>query len=146
MVFEGIKGSGNAGRLSLDEINLSETHCPEHVWRIKDFRSILQNTPLDAAIYSPRFTSTDGYSFQMGLYPSGSAGYTGELGAYAHLTSGAAEDGLVWPARWKQMTMMLMDQNADIRRRINNQRSVTTDPTMTVEGEAHDPHAVLLGF
>ncbi len=102
--------------------------------------------PLDVAIYSPRFTSKEGYSFQMGLYPSGSAGYTGELGAYAHLTSGAAEDGLVWPARWKQMTMMLMDQNADIRRRMNNQRSVTTDPTMTVEGEAHDPHPVLLGF
>lgn len=39
-----------------------------------------------------------------------------------------------------------MDQNADIRRRMNNQRSVTTDPTMTVEGEAHDPYPVLLGF
>lgn len=141
MVFEAIKGSGNAGGLSLDDINLSETRCPEHVWRIKDFRSVLENTPPDAAIYSPRFTSTDGYSFQMGLYPNGSAGYTGELGAYAHLTSGsgAVKDGLVWPARWKQMTMMLMDQNADIRRRMNNQRSVTTDPTMTVEGEARDP-------
>ncbi|KAK2901482.1 hypothetical protein Q8A67_009597 [Cirrhinus molitorella] len=136
VVFEGIKGSVSAGGLSLDDVNLSETSCPEHVWRIKDFRSVLENTPLDAAIYSPRFTSKDGYSFQMGLYPSGKAGYPGELGAYAHLTSGAgaADDGLVWPARWKQMTMMLMDQNADIRRRMNNQRSVTTDPTMTTEG------------
>ncbi|XP_042624596.1 meprin A subunit beta [Cyprinus carpio] len=136
VVFEGIKGRGNAGGLSLDDINLSETSCPEHVWRIEDFRSVLESTPMGAAIYSPRFTSKDGYTFQMGLYPNGTAGSPGELGAYAHLTSGAGavEDGLVWPARWKQMTMMLMDQNADIRRRMNNQRSVTTDPSMTVEG------------
>lgn len=148
VVFEGIKGSGSAGGLSLDDINLSETSCPEHVWRIKDFKSVLENTPMDVAIYSPRFTSKDGYSFQMGLYPGGKAGYPGELGAYAHLTSGAGavDDGLVWPARWKQMTMMLMDQNADIRKRMNNQRSVTTDPTMTVEGEDHDSHLILLGF
>ncbi|XP_067308263.1 meprin A subunit beta [Pseudorasbora parva] len=136
VVFEGIKGSGNTGGLSLDNIILSETTCPEHVWMIKDFRSVLENTPMDTAIYSPRFKSKDGYTFQMGLYPNGTAGYPGELGAYAHLTSGddAVDDSLVWPARWKQMTMMLMDQNADIRKRMSNQRSVTTDPTMTVEG------------
>ncbi|XP_067218288.1 meprin A subunit beta [Chanodichthys erythropterus] len=136
VVFEGVKGGGNTGGLSLDDINLSETTCPEHVWMIKDFRSILENTSMDTAIYSPRFRSKYGYTFQMGLYPNGTAGYPGELGAYAHLTSGedAVDDSLVWPARWKQMTMMLMDQNADIRKRMSNQRSVTTDPTMNVEG------------
>ncbi|XP_077099380.1 meprin A subunit beta [Siphateles boraxobius] len=148
VVFEGIKGTGNTGGLSLDDINLSEMTCPEHVWMIKDFRSILENTSMDTAIYSPRFRSKDGYTFQMGLYPNGTAGYPGELGAYAHLTSedDAVKDSLVWPARWKQMTMMLMDQNADIRKRMSNQRSVTTDPTMKVEGTEHffwdDPRKV----
>lgn len=91
---------------------------------------------MGTAIYSPRFKSKDGYTFQMGLYPNGTAGYQGELGAYAHLTSGddVDDESLIWPARWKQITMMLMDQNADIRRRMSNQRSITTDPTMMLEG------------
>lgn len=136
VVFEGTRGTGSTGGLSLDDINLSETKCPEHIWRIKDFKSVLENTQLGTAIYSPRFKSKDSYTFQMGLYPNGTAGYQGELGAYAHLTSGDVGDdeSLIWPARWKQMTMMLMDQNADIRRRMSNQRSVTTDPTMTLKG------------
>ncbi|XP_073727834.1 meprin A subunit beta isoform X2 [Misgurnus anguillicaudatus] len=136
VVFEGSKGNGNMGGLSLDDINLSETTCPEHIWRIKDFKSVLENTPTGTAIYSPRFKSKDGYTFQMGLYPNGTTGNQGELGAFAHLTSGddADDESLVWPPNWKQITMMLMDQNADVRRRMSNQRSVTTDPTMTLEG------------
>ncbi|XP_057190691.1 meprin A subunit beta, partial [Triplophysa rosa] len=136
VVFEGTQGTGSTGGLSLDDINLSETTCPEHIWRITDFKSVLENTPLGTAIYSPRFKTKDGYTFQMGLYPKGTTGYQGELGAYAHLTSGdeADDESLIWPARWNQITMMLMDQNADIRRRMSNQRSVTTDPTMILEG------------
>ncbi|XP_017206637.2 meprin A subunit beta isoform X2 [Danio rerio] len=148
VVFEGTKGTGSSGGLSIDDINLSETRCPDHVWIVRDFKSILENTPMDTAIYSPRFTSRLGYSFQMGLYPNGTAGNPGEMGAYAHLVSGdaAVDGGLVWPAQWKQMTMMMMDQNADIRRRMSNQRSVTTDPNMTVEGSLNlfwdDPRKV----
>ncbi|XP_036452451.1 meprin A subunit beta [Colossoma macropomum] len=137
VVFVGTKGSGSStGGLSLDDINLSETTCPEHVWRIKNFKSVMENTPIGTAIYSPRFQSKYGYTFQMGLYPNGSEDSLGELGAYAHLTSGddGVDAGLVWPCPWKQMTMMLMDQNADIRRRMSNQRSVTTDPTEVAEG------------
>ncbi|XP_062386374.1 meprin A subunit beta-like [Sardina pilchardus] len=135
VVFAGTKGSGtSAGGLSLDDINLSETKCPDHVWRIKDFDKVMTDTPHGSAIYSPRFTSKEGYTFQMGLYPSGKEGYPGELGGYAHLTSGdgAADANLKWPCPWKQMTMMLMDQHADIRQRMSNQRSVTADPNATL--------------
>uniref|UniRef100_A0A4W4HS80 Metalloendopeptidase n=1 Tax=Electrophorus electricus TaxID=8005 RepID=A0A4W4HS80_ELEEL len=136
VVFEGTKGSGNSGGLSLDDVNLSETTCPEHVWRIKNFKSVMENTAVGTAVYSPRFHSKDGYTFQMGLYPNGSESSPGELGAYAYLTSGDEEIDarLVWPCPWKQITMMLMDQHADIRKRMSNQRSVTTDPTKTEEG------------
>uniref|UniRef100_A0A3B4ENA0 Metalloendopeptidase n=1 Tax=Pygocentrus nattereri TaxID=42514 RepID=A0A3B4ENA0_PYGNA len=136
VVFVGTKGSGSStGGLSLDDVNLSETTCPDHVWRIKNFKSVMENTTVGTAIYSPRFQSKYGYTFQMGLYPNGSEDSLGELGAYAHLTSGddGVDAGLTWPCPWKQMTMMLMDQNADIRRRMSNQRSVTTDPTVMVE-------------
>lgn len=137
MVFKGTKGAGNStGGLSLDDINLSETTCPEHVWRIKDFKSVMENTPVGTAIYSPRFLSKYGYTFQMGLYPNGTSTSSGELGAFAHLTSDndTIDGNLPWPCPWMQITMMLMDQNADIRKRMSNQRSVTTDPTMKLEG------------
>ncbi|KAL2097266.1 hypothetical protein ACEWY4_006473 [Coilia grayii] len=137
VVFAGTKGSGMSnGGLSLDDINLSETSCPEHVWRIKAFDKVMKDTPHGSAIYSPRFKSKEGYTFQMGLYPNGKTDYPGELGAYAHLVSGddATDAGLKWPCPWKQMTMMLMDQNPDIRRRMSNQRSVTADPKATLEG------------
>ncbi|KAM4605260.1 meprin A subunit beta [Polymixia lowei] len=134
VVFQGTKeGSGtSAGGLSLDDINVSETTCPEHVWRVKNFWEVLENTPHDTAIYSPPFTSKEGYTFQMGLYPTGKKEYPGEMSAYAHLVARAGDTGQKWPCPWKQMTMMLMDQNPHIQKRMSNQRSVTTDPNAKV--------------
>lgn len=145
IVFKGIKSAGSStGGFSLDDVNLSETTCPEHVWRIKNFKSIMENTPRGSAIYSPHFLSKYGYTFQMGLYPNGSDLYPEDMAAYAHLVSGnAATDGsLTWPCPWKQITMMLMDQNADIRKRMSNQRSVTTDPNEKFEGISWCLHAL----
>ncbi|KAI5104702.1 meprin A subunit beta isoform X1 [Silurus meridionalis] len=136
VVFKGTKGAGNSmGGLSLDDINLSETTCPEHVWRVKNFKSVMENTPPDTAIYSPRFRSKYGYTFQMSLYPNGTKTSPLELGTYAHLTSGddVIDANLTWPCPWMQMTMMLMDQNPDIRKRMSNQRSVTTNPNEKLE-------------
>ncbi|KAF4088835.1 hypothetical protein AMELA_G00059190 [Ameiurus melas] len=136
VVFKGTKGAGSStGGLSLDDVNLSETTCPEHVWRIKNFKSIMENTPRGTAIYSPRFSSKYGYTFQMGLYPNGTV-TSEDMGAFASLTSGdeVIDGELTWPCPWMQITMMLMDQNADIRKRMSNQRSVTTDPNQKPEG------------
>lgn len=137
VVFKGTKGAGTStGGISLDDVNLSETTCPEHVWRIKNFKSIMENTPMDTIIYSPRFRSKYGYTFQMGLYPNGTSTSPGELGAFAYLVSGdnATDDNLTWPCPWMQITMMLMDQHADIRKRMSNQRSITTDPNQKLQG------------
>ncbi|XP_056248434.1 meprin A subunit beta-like isoform X1 [Seriola aureovittata] len=132
VVFEGTKqGSGNpAGGMSLDDINLSETTCPEFIWRVKNFRQVMETTPTNTSIFSPPFTSKEGYTFQMQLYPSGRAGYPGELSAYAHLVAREGDTGQKWPCPWKQITMMLMDQHPHIQKRMSNQRSVTTDPNM----------------
>lgn len=130
VVFQGTKeGPGPAvGGLSLDDINLSETTCPEFIWRVKNFSHIMDTTPENVAIYSPPFTSKEGYTFQMKLYPSGKKGYPGELSAYANLVAREGNTGEKWPCPWKQITMMLMDQHPHIQRRMSNQRSVTTDP------------------
>uniref|UniRef100_A0A8D3CVN6 Meprin A subunit n=1 Tax=Scophthalmus maximus TaxID=52904 RepID=A0A8D3CVN6_SCOMX len=132
VVFQGSKeGSGpSTGGLSLDDINLSETTCPEFTWRVKNFSSVMENTPMNTAIFSPPFTSTEGYTFQMELYPGGKDGYPGELSAFAHLVAREGDTGQKWPCPWKQMTMMLMDQHPHIQKRMSNQRSVTTDPSM----------------
>ncbi|CAK6966809.1 meprin A subunit beta, partial [Scomber scombrus] len=132
VVFQGTKeGSGpSEGGLSLDDINLSETTCPEFIWRVKNFSHVMDTTPPDTAIYSPPFTSKENYSFQMKLYPNGKAGYPGELSAYANLVARQGDTGQKWPCPWKQITMMLMDQHPHIQKRMSNQRSVTTDPNM----------------
>lgn len=136
VVFEGTKvasGSVNGG-MSLDDINLSETTCPEFIWRVKNFSNVMDTTPMNTSIFSPLFTSKEGYTFQMELYPSGKAGYPNELSAYAHLAVRQGETGQKWPCPWKQMTMMLMDQHPHIQKRMSNQRSVTTDPNMKATG------------
>ncbi|XP_070774860.1 meprin A subunit beta-like [Enoplosus armatus] len=136
VVFQGTKGGSGplTGGLSLDDINLSETTCPEFIWRVKNFSHVMENTPTNTSIFSPPFTSEEGYTFQMELYPSGKAGYPGELSAYAHLVARGGDTGQKWPCPWKQITMMLMDQHPHIQKRMSNQRSVTTDPNMMATG------------
>lgn len=136
VVFEGTKeGSGpTEGGLSLDDINLSETTCPEFIWRVRNFTQVMENTPNNQSIFSPPFKSKEGYTFQMELYPSGTDKYPDQLGAFAHLVAREGDAGQDWPCPWKQMTMMLMDQHPHIQKRMSNQRSVTTDPNMTAAG------------
>lgn len=136
VVFEGTKVEAGppSGGLSLDDINVSETACPEFIWRVKNFSHVMENTPISTPIFSPLFTSKEGYTFQMKLYPSGEEGYQGQLSAYAHLVAREGDTGQIWPCPWKQITMMLMDQHPHIQKRMSNQRSITTDPNMKAAG------------
>ncbi|NWZ23712.1 MEP1B protein, partial [Asarcornis scutulata] len=131
VVFEGVRGTGlSNGGLSIDDINLSETQCPHHVWHIRNFTHLLNTSPAGTAgrIYSPPFYSSKGYAFQVSLYVNGTADSPFNLAIYLHLISGANDDQLQWPCAWQQGTMILLDQHPDIRHRMSNQRSITTDP------------------
>lgn len=131
VVFQGMKGSGlSNGGLSIDDINLSETQCPHHVWHIRNFTHLLNTSPAGTAgrIYSPPFYSSEGYAFQVSLYVNGTIDNPFNLAIYFHLISGANDDQLQWPCAWQQGTMILLDQHPDIRQRMSNQRSITTDP------------------
>ncbi|XP_067323176.1 meprin A subunit beta [Anolis sagrei] len=128
--FEGIKGStASNGGLSIDDVNLSETRCPHHVWHIRNFTELLASSPLGTAgkLYSPPFYSPEGYAFQIGLYVNGSSSPF-NLAIFVHLISGANDNQLQWPCAWKQFTMVLLDQHPDITQRMSNLRSITTDP------------------
>ncbi|XP_051019519.1 meprin A subunit beta [Acomys russatus] len=125
VAFEGLRGPGaSSGGLSLDDINLSETRCPHHIWHIQNFTQLLGSQNPDA--HSPPFYSPKGYAYQIYLNLSSST----NVGIYFHLISGTNDDQLQWPCPWQQVTMTLLDQNPDIRQRMSNQRSITTDPTM----------------
>ncbi|XP_069477075.1 meprin A subunit beta isoform X2 [Ambystoma mexicanum] len=139
VVFQGVKGSGmSTGGFAIDDINLSETVCPHHVWHIRNFTHELNTRPAgdNGRIYSPRFYSKYGYAFQIGLYINGTDSSPFNLGIYFHLVSGDNDDSLQWPCPWKQATMTLLDQNPDIRSRMSNLRGVTTDPTEKHESGA----------
>ncbi|NXV10837.1 MEP1B protein, partial [Cepphus grylle] len=131
VVFQGVRGSGlSNGGLSIDDINLSETQCPHHVWHIRNFTHLLNTSPAGEAgkIYSPPFYSSKGYAFQVSLHVNGTTDNPFNLGMYLYLISGANDDQLQWPCAWQQGTMILLDQHPDIRHRMSNQRSITTDP------------------
>ncbi|NXL70884.1 MEP1B protein, partial [Leptocoma aspasia] len=131
VVFQGVRGSGlSNGGLSIDDINLSETQCPHHIWHIRNFTHLLNTSPAgrDGIIHSPPFYSSKGYAFQVSLYVNGTTDNPFNLGIYLSLISGANDDQLEWPCPWQQGTMILLDQHPDIRQRMSNQRSVTTDP------------------
>uniref|UniRef100_A0A7M4FBL0 Meprin A subunit n=1 Tax=Crocodylus porosus TaxID=8502 RepID=A0A7M4FBL0_CROPO len=140
IIFEGIKGTGlSFGGLSIDDINLSETQCPHHVWHIRNFTHLLNTSPEGemGIIYSPPFYSSKGYAFQIGLYVNGTSNNSHNLAIYLHLISGANDDQLAWPCAWQQATMILLDQHPDIRQRMSNQRSVTTDPSKLLSAVAN---------
>ncbi|KAH0500281.1 Meprin A subunit beta [Microtus ochrogaster] len=126
VAFEGLRGFGSSsGGLSIDDINLSETRCPHHIWLLPNFSQLLDSQNTD--VYSPPYYSPEGYAYQVYLYLNSSI----IVGIYFYLISGANDDQLQWPCPWQQATMTLLDQNPDIRQRMSNQRSITTDPTMT---------------
>ncbi|AWP11510.1 putative meprin A subunit beta-like [Scophthalmus maximus] len=129
VVFQGVRGKGpSKGGFSLDDINLSSTKCPQHVWHIRNITGLMATTPAGQKRYSPRFLSSAGYSFQVGAYLNGRSDRPGYVGLYFHLTSGPNDHSLKWPCPWQQATMALMDQHSDIRQQTNMHRMVTTDP------------------
>ncbi|XP_022071529.2 meprin A subunit beta-like [Acanthochromis polyacanthus] len=128
VVFEAVRGNGaSKGGLSLDDINLSTTQCPQHIWQIRNITNLMATTPVGTILYSPRFLSPTGYSFQVGVYLNG-RNRPGSLATYFYLTSGPNDHRLKWPCRWHQATMALMDQQSDIRQHMNMHLMVTTDP------------------
>ncbi|KAG7233977.1 hypothetical protein INR49_028691, partial [Caranx melampygus] len=129
VVFEGVRGKGRSkGGLSLDDINLSSTKCPQHIWHIRNITGLMATIPAGSKLYSPRFLSPAGYSFQVGVYLNGRGDRPGYVALYFHLTSGPNDHRLKWPCPWQQATMALMDQQSDIRQHMNMHRMVTTDP------------------
>ncbi|XP_063781299.1 meprin A subunit beta-like [Pseudophryne corroboree] len=132
VVFQGVKGNGNSnGGFSIDDINFSEAKCPHYIWHIRNFTNQLNS--VTTRLYSPPYYSKDGYAFQVQLRANSSGNNIYDLGIFFHLVSGENDNSLQWPCSLRQGTMVLMDQNPDIRKRMSNLRSITTDPYLLTD-------------
>lgn len=132
-VFRGIKGSGNpAGGISIDDINLSETKCPQNVWHIRNFSSDFTKD----VVYSPPYYSNDGYAYQIALWSYATLYSPYNLAAYLYLITGENDWTLQWPCPWRQATVEFMDQNPNGLQRTSAMKSITTDPTQLSDAKA----------
>lgn len=121
--------SASAGGIYIDDISLAETRCPNAVWRIQNFSKIMESADSNTVIDSPRFYSPEGYAYGVRVIPLTTyTDYTGSYtGLYFHLASGDNDAVLQWPAVNRQATLVVMDQDPDIRLRMSTARSFTTD-------------------
>ncbi|XP_044151340.1 LOW QUALITY PROTEIN: meprin A subunit beta-like [Bufo gargarizans] len=124
-VFKGIKGDGDsAGGISIDDINLSETECPQNVWHIRNFTPDLIKNDL----FSPAFYSKDGYAYQILVTEGSRSSFSFNIATFVFLVSGANDATLQWPCPWRQVTVEFIDQNPKAQERTSNMKSITTDP------------------
>lgn len=129
--FQAVRGdpSSSSGGIYIDDVSLTETRCPNAVWRIQNFSKIMETPDTNTVIDSPRFYSPEGYGYGVRVKPmSEYTDYTGNyVGLYFHLVSGENDVVLQWPAVNRQATLVVMDQDPDIQQRMSTARSLTTD-------------------
>lgn len=129
--FQAASGALNAsaGGIYIDDVSLTETRCPDTVWRIQNFTGIMETANASTVIDSPPFYSPEGYGYGVRVMPLSSyTDYTGNyVGLYFHLVSGENDVVMQWPAVNRQATLVVMDQDPDVKQRMSSARSLTTD-------------------
>ncbi|XP_072242962.1 meprin A subunit beta-like [Leuresthes tenuis] len=121
VVFEVRKGGGNStGGFSIDDINLSETECPDLTLQFDDFEELLNTSALGTTIYSPRQYSKEGYAFRIGTKL-----FQTYFGLFFQILSGDFDDQLEFPCVQRQITLQILDQNPNIQLQMSTQFSFT---------------------
>ncbi|XP_036406146.1 meprin A subunit alpha [Megalops cyprinoides] len=128
-IFQGVVGSEKTdGGIFIDDVSLTEAHCPSNIWRIQNFTGLLQTHPPGHNITSQRFYSTEGYGYGIRVYPNGKdASSNDHVSVYFHLCSGENDGVLEWPVLNRQATIIAVDQDPDVRLRMSASRSFTTE-------------------
>uniref|UniRef100_A0A8C2INE6 Meprin A subunit n=1 Tax=Cyprinus carpio TaxID=7962 RepID=A0A8C2INE6_CYPCA len=149
--FQGIVGSNKtSGGIFVDDITLTETSCPNAVWRIQNFTNLLKSVPHGERVQSSRFYNSEGYAYGINVYPNGRKNSSEDfVGITFHLFTGENDAVLEWPAANRQVTVSVMDQNPDTTLQMSNSRSFTTDLAHLLKSEvpikadfSNDPQSV----
>ncbi|XP_058469934.1 meprin A subunit alpha [Solea solea] len=123
-VFQGIRGSStSSGAILIDDIALTETSCPSAVWQIHNFSRFLTT---GAQLKSKCFYNLEGYSFGISV-DAKAPDNPDYVRISMHLCSGENDAVMQWPAQNRQVTIVAMDQDPDVKLRMSNTRSFTTD-------------------
>ncbi|XP_006035351.1 meprin A subunit alpha-like [Alligator sinensis] len=134
--FQGIKGdpASSSGGITIDDISLTETKCPTSVWHIRNFTTLFNSTSRGDFISSPVFYSSEGYGFELRLYPHGRAtsSYVNYMGITFHLCSSENDGLLEWPAGNRQAILTVLDQDPEVAQRMSLSLSFTTNPNQRV--------------
>ncbi|XP_033976381.1 meprin A subunit beta-like [Trematomus bernacchii] len=132
--FEVRKGAGSStGGISIDDINLSEIECPHLTMQLDDFEQALNSSSFGTRIYSPRQYSSGGYAYRVGVLL-----YNSFFGLFVQLVSGENDDRLEWPCTERQVTLKMLDQNANIQLQMSKQFSITSDLSTSSNGSVWD--------
>lgn len=128
-IFQGTRVSTNStGAILIDDITLTETVCPNLVWQIHNFTGIVATAPFGTAVKSKCVYNSEGYSFGISVYPNGKhSDYPDYVAVTFHLCSGENDGVMEWPAENRQVTIVALDQDADVTLRMSSTRSFTTD-------------------
>lgn len=129
--FQAVRGdpTTSTGGIYIDDISLTETRCPSSVWRIQNFSKIMETAERGDTMDSPIYYSPEGYAYGVRVMPlSTHTDYTGNYtGLYFFLASGENDAVMQWPAVNRQATLVVIDQDPDIKLRMSTARSLTTD-------------------
>ncbi|KAM7395820.1 hypothetical protein PAMA_007212 [Pampus argenteus] len=129
--FQAVRGdsSTSTAGIYIDDISLTETRCPNAVFRIQNFSKIMETANTNTYIDSQIFYSPEGYAYGVRVKPvTDYIDYTGKYtGLYFFLASGENDLVMKWPAVNRQATMVVMDQDPDIKLRMSTARSLTTN-------------------
>ncbi|XP_042336144.1 meprin A subunit alpha-like isoform X2 [Sceloporus undulatus] len=140
-LFHGLKGNpdASAGGIYIDDLTLSETQCPRGVWLIRNFSQLLTTAPEGYSMHSPRFYSPEGYGYSLTLSPRGlrDSAFENYIRISFHLVSGENDAVLEWPALRRQVTITVLDQNPNVRKRMSSERSFTTDEKQVFRDLTH---------
>lgn len=138
--FQGIRGdpASSGGGITIDDISLTETKCPTSVWHIRNFTTLFNSTSRGDFISSPVFYSSEGYGFELRLYPHGRAtsSYVNYMGITFHLCSSENDGLLEWPAGNRQVILTVLDQDPEVAQRMSLSLSFTTNPNQRVYGKS----------
>lgn len=136
--FQAVRGdpTTSTGGIYIDDISLTETRCPSSVWRIQNFSKIMETAERGDTMDSPIYYSPEGYAYGVRVMPlSTHTDYTGNYtGLYFFLASGENDAVMQWPAVNRQATLVVIDQDPDIKLRMSTARSLTTDLRLISDG------------
>ena len=101
----------------------------EFFWVMENWAETWDQIETKQYIESPVFTTSEGYSFNLEIYPKGSnASPPDYISIYARQAGTNLDADNNWPLAGKQLTMGIIEQDKPIEERITMRRSAVTTP------------------